>query len=369
MSSHRTALALVLAGALLAASCSGGTKKAATPLTTTATTAVPLAAPTAATTPPTAAPTTTAPPGPPTAPLTGLPQPDASKLNRPALVVKVDNLDPDARPQTGLTTADVCFEEQVEGGITRFACIWQSRDAGVVGPVRSTRTTDVAIVSELGRPLYAFSGGNTAFLAAIRAAPIVDVGADVQPKAYYRAKPKVQPHNLFTNVATLYGFTPAGAQPPPRLFTFRATGAPVTAAGAVPTTHLDMRFPGVGGPTVTWDWDATSGTWKRGQDRTPDVTTDGGQISAANVIVQYVDYPVVGYQKEGKLNSPIPMAQLIGQGDAVIFSGGAMIKAHWSKPSATAVTQYTDAAGAPIGLAPGQTWIELAPLGTALNTQ
>jgi hypothetical protein len=367
MASSRPTVALFLAGVVLLAAC--GSKKAAAPSVASASVAA-TAAPTtvAPTTSALPATTTTAPP-PPVAPLTGLPQPDASKLNRPALVVKIDNLDPDARPQTGLTTADVCFEEQVEGGITRFACVWQSRDTGVVGPVRSTRTTDVAIVSELGRPLYAFSGGNAAFLAAIRAAPIVDVGADAQQGAYYRSGPKQAPHNLFTRVTTLYGFVPAGAQPPPPLWPFRPAGTAVTAAGAAPITHADLKFPGVGGPTVTWDWDATSQTWKRGQDGSPDVTTDGGQISAANVIVQDVDYPIVGYQKEGNLNSPIPMAQLLGQGDAVILSGGTMVKAHWAKPTATAVTQYTDANGAPIAMTAGQTWIELAPLGTPLNTK
>ena len=92
--------------------------------------------------------------------------------------------------------------------ITRFACIWQSADTGLVGPVRSTRTTDIAIVSALNRPLYAFSGGNTAFLAAIRAAPIVDVGADVRSDAYFRYGNKPAPHNLYTKVSTLYGFAP-----------------------------------------------------------------------------------------------------------------------------------------------------------------
>jgi hypothetical protein len=278
-------------------------------------------------------------------------------------VVKIDNLDPGARPQTGLTTADVCFEEQVEGGITRFACVWQSRDTGAVGPVRSTRTTDIAIVSELNRPLYAFSGGNTAFLAAIRAAPIVDVGADAQAGAYYRAGPKSAPHNLFTKVTTLYTLAPAGAGPPPSLWPFRAVGAPVAAAGAVADSHVDMKFPGAGGPSVTWDWDPASQTYKRGENGTADVTTDGGQISAANVIFQYVNYPIVGYQVEG----PIPMAQLVGQGEAVIFSGGTMVKANWSKATAAAVTTYTDATGAPIALTPGQSWVELAPVGSALN--
>ena len=125
MASSRPTVALFLAGVVLLAACR--TKKAAAPSVASASVAA-TAAPT------TVAPTTSAPPvsttrarpGP-SLPSPACPSPTPSKLNRPALVVKIDNLDPDARPQTGLTTADVCFEEQVEGGITRFACIWQSR--------------------------------------------------------------------------------------------------------------------------------------------------------------------------------------------------------------------------------------------------
>jgi len=353
---------ILAAGAVVAsllAACSGGGHKRAAPTTTSA--------PTTTTSSTVAATTTTLPP-PPTAPLTGLPQPDAAKLGRPALVVKIDNLDPGARPQTGITTADVCVEEQVEGGITRFACVWQSKDVDLVGPIRSTRTTDIAIVSELNHPLYAFSGGNTAFLAAIRAAPIVDVGADLKSDAYFRYGPKAAPHNLYSKVTTLYTFAPAGAGPPAPLWPFRAAGVAASGAGANPVTHLDLKFPGAGGPVVSWDWDAASATWLRGQNGTPDVTTDGGQISAANVIVQEVAYPIVGYQVIGGSSGPIPMAQLIGQGDATIFTGGMAIPAHWSKVDATTPTTYTDSAGAPIALAPGQTWWELAPQGTPNNT-
>ena len=153
-------------------------------------------------------PATTTTTAPPISPLTGLPPSNPATLGRPALVVKIDNLDPLARPQSGATSADICIEEQVEDGITRFACIWQSQDAGLVGPVRSTRTTDIAIVSALNHPLYAFSGGNTAFLAAIRAAPITDVGVDVQPNSYFRYGSKPAPHNLYSKVTTLFGFAP-----------------------------------------------------------------------------------------------------------------------------------------------------------------
>src|SRR5688500_2411294 len=112
------------------------------------------------------APTTTAPPAPtPTsgAPLTGLAVTDPAKVARPALIVKLDNA-PKGRPQEGINQADVVVEVGVEGGITRFAAIFHSQDIPEVGPIRSARSTDIAIASELNRPLFAYSGA-TATLA------------------------------------------------------------------------------------------------------------------------------------------------------------------------------------------------------------
>ena len=356
--SRRPGLLVAVSLAVLLAACSSGSKKKAA-------VAPPPPAPTTSTSTVPATTTTTAPP---VSPLTGLPPSNPATLGRPALVVKIDNLDPLARPQSGLTTADICIEEQVEDGITRFACIWQSQDAGLVGPVRSTRTTDIAIVSALNHPLYAFSGGNTAFLAAIRAAPITDVGVDVQPGAYFRYGSKPAPHNLYSKVTTLFGLAPKGAGPPPLQFLYRAAGQPPSGAGAVPVTHVDMKFPLLGGPGISWDWDAAGGVWLRGQNGTADMTADGPQIKAPNVIFEFVNYPIVTYQIINGSKSPIPMAQLVGSGPAMVFTGGTLIHATWSKPSATAVTQFVDFAGAPVKLTPGQTWVELAPNGVTPNT-
>jgi hypothetical protein len=54
---------------------------------------------------------------------------------------------------------------------------------------------------------------------------------------------------------------------------------------------------------------------------------------------------------------------VVGEGDAWILTGGKLIPAHWSKASAEDVTRYVDTAGAPVRLAPGRTWVELAPPG------
>ncbi len=61
---------------------------------------------------------------------------------RPALMVKIDNVDA-ARPQDGLFAADVIFEELVEGGLTRLGAVYSSNDPGLVGPIRSVRETDL----------------------------------------------------------------------------------------------------------------------------------------------------------------------------------------------------------------------------------
>ena len=143
--------------------------------------------------------TTTPPPA--VAPLTGLPQPDAARLARPALIVKIDNVQ-DARPQAGITKADVVFEEEVEGGLTRLAAVFQSADGDPVGPVRSTRTSDIDIVSLLNHPLYAFSGGNRRFVTEIDASGMVDVGYSARPGDYYTSR-GAAPHNLYTRTSAL----------------------------------------------------------------------------------------------------------------------------------------------------------------------
>jgi hypothetical protein len=336
---------------VVASGCGKGAKKAAPPTTLPSTTTT---LPTTTTTVPT------------TAPLTGLPQPDAAKRTRVALVVKIDNVEP-ARPQAGLTSADVVFEEMVESGLTRLAAVFQSNDADLVGPVRSCRSSDVDIASALNHPLFAYSGGNTRFVGLIRAAALTDVGADLQGGAYFRSH-GIPPDNLYTRTTSLFPLAPAGSAAPAPLFTYRVTGQPVAGAGAAPAVHVDVHFPAA---LATWDYDAASQTYKRSQNGTADVVQGGQQIGAANVVVQMTPYETDGYAVgEGITPAPpIPKADTVGTGNALIFTGGSVINAHWAKAAPTAVTAYTDAIGVPIALTPGPTWVEFAPIGAAVTTR
>jgi hypothetical protein len=48
----------------------------------------------------------------------------------------------------------------------------------------------------------------------------------------------------------------------------------------------------------------------------------------------------------------------------MVLSDGKLTLAHWSRPDASKPAVITDAAGQPVLLTPGRTWVELARQGT-----
>jgi Protein of unknown function (DUF3048) N-terminal domain/Protein of unknown function (DUF3048) C-terminal domain len=291
------------------------------------------------------------------APLTGLPVTDPALLRRPAVIVKVDNA-PEARPQTGLDQADVVVEEKVEGGVARFMAVFQSHDADV-GPVRSVRSTDPDVVRPIGG-LFAYSGGITPFIVLLHATGgVVDVGFDADSSAYHRRSGRPAPHDLYTSVGILRQVTPAGMGPPPALFTYLGPGQAFGGAGAAPATHVTVPF---GSLTVgEWQWDPASSTWLRTTNGTPHVVDGGGQLAFTTVIVEFVPYTSTGYLDPAR--TPVDRADVLGSGDAWILASGQIVRGHWAKAASGDVTSFTDAAGAPIAIPPGKTWITLAPVG------
>lgn len=295
-------------------------------------------------------------------PLLGTPGPVPEHA---ALAVKIDNTE-SGRPPTGLTRADVVFEEMVEGGLTRLLAVYQSQEPDTVGPVRSARSTDLFILAELGRPLFAWSGANATFAAAVAAADIIDVGAGAAPSAYRRADDRPAPYNLYAAPAGLRQAAAAAdetaaATPPPQLFSYRAADAPLSGPGVEAATGFRSTGTGVLSTDIEWSWDPGSATWTRRQDGTPHVDSDGEPVRAANVIVRITPYRDSGVRDS--VGAVVPEAQAVGEGDAWLLSGGRAQPGRWHKPSADAPTTYTDTTGAPLQLAPGPSWVEVLPPG------
>lgn len=346
-----TALFLGAVCAVTMAACGGGdddsaetTEASTTSSTTTSTTAEPTT---------TVEETTTTPVPAPVAPLTGLPVADAAVLSRPALVVKMDN-HPDARPHAGLNQADIVYEEIVEG-ITRFFVIFHSTDAGPIGPVRSARTTDVDLLNQLNRPLFAWSGGNRGVVNAIGSAN-AESRAPGQAPGYFRdaeRRRRADVEHTLMNEGTqaLYSTVVFGQGPPSPFFEYREPG---TEATGEPAATITMKLNSV---PVEWQFDEAQGRYIRSQYNDPHVDTTGAPISAENVVVQFCDY------RTSPADPGSPEAVTVGNGDAWIFSGGKVVLGRWDRPDPAKPANFTDASGTTVQLTPGRTWIELAEAG------
>lgn len=290
--------------------------------------------------------TPTSAPKPTVAPLTGLPDANGDSLRRPALSIKIENT-PEARPQTGLEAADVVFEEVTEGEITRFVAVFNSTVPDVIGPIRSVRAMDPDLVTPLGG-IFAYSGGIPETVALIRQAPGVNSLDETQAgSAMFRDKSKRAPHNLYGHGQDLLA---KGGQPAPvrPLFSYLDAGA---AFNGDPVTQFDVGFKQ--GYAVTYTFDAASHTWKRSYGLAPHSAASGEQIAPTNVIVQFVGCCV-----------PSPEGgayQTVGQGQAWVFSDGKVVRGQWTRSDRSQPTQYVDAAGAPVKLQPGRTWVEFVP--------
>ena len=138
-------------------------------------------------------------------PFTGEPVPGA----RPVLAVKIDNL-VDARPQTGLTRADIVYVLPVEGGLSRLMAVFSSEFPPVVGPVRSARLQDLELLRQFGRQAFAYSGAAPSALPTINRARIVNL-RDGLAHGYFRDNRRVAPHNLYAHTSALRTQAAAGA--------------------------------------------------------------------------------------------------------------------------------------------------------------
>jgi hypothetical protein len=298
--------------------------------------------------------TSTAPP--PACPLTGQPAPSGAVPQRPAMAVKIDNY-PAGRPQSGLDKADIVFEEPVEGGITRFAAVFQCQDAALIGPVRSARNIDIGILGQLGTPLLAHVGGINPVIANINASPVVNVDIGNSQSLMIHPPGHVAPDSDYTSTAIVYGTHPTMTTPPQPLFAYSTTTPP----GGTAISSVNINFSGTS--NVTWKWNKATDTFLRYYNgTTPDMLADNVQNQAANVVVQYVQISY-GPWLENDQGGKEVQADLYpdASGAAVIYRNGYAIPGTWHRSTLGSPTQFVNAFGVTIPMQPGQTWVELVP--------
>lgn len=288
---------------------------------------------------------------PPAWPLTGVASDDVAV--RPALAVKIEN-SARSRPQYGLDQADIVWEEVVEGGITRFVAVFHSRVPEKVGPVRSIRPMDPAIVAPM-HGILVYSGGQQPFIDALDSTGVQSM-REGSP-GFFRDSGRRAPHNLMGTPSTFWEQADEGrTAPPPAQFVYGAPGEATATTTGTGTTRIDVTMSPSSKPS--WEWNAEAGAFERSEGTVPATAAGGERVRAQNVVLLTVE--VVDTAFRDPAGTPVPETMIVGSGRGTVASGGKSIPVSWSKAAVDAPVVLTSDAG-DVTLEPGTTWVELVP--------
>ncbi|MFI5266690.1 MAG: DUF3048 domain-containing protein [Chloroflexota bacterium] len=287
-------------------------------------------------------------------PLTGLPVASLDDVTRRPLLVKLGNSG-DERPQSGLSQADVVYESVTEGGITRYAAAFQSREATAIGPVRSARLSDLQIAPEFSAVL-AHVGASSPIMTMLRGGSVLDLDQFFYQQYYQRPKDRQPPYNVYTSTAALRtgakdrGYSPSIPQLAPYAFETEAPDG-----GSASTIDFDFAPE----THVQYVYDAAQHAYHQIEYGT--ATTDavtGHPVPIANLIVQFAPVQVTDIV-EDKNGSRSLDYKLVGSGKALVFHDGIEAQGTWARRTLTSRTSFSDAAGKAIAFAAGSVWIAL----------
>ncbi|HEU5002132.1 MAG TPA: DUF3048 domain-containing protein [Actinomycetota bacterium] len=297
-------------------------------------------------------------PGPGLCPLTDLPPAQGASATRAPLAVKVDDSIPQADPQSGLQDADVVFDEPVEGGLDWFLAIFQCGNPSRVGPVREVEVEDPSILFPYAPVLYANAGTSAATAAGITStAGIINVDANHQGPAYSRDNTRQAPYNLFVDPSAIWGLkvaSPLSAVKPQ--FSFVSPTAAMSDTG-VSATAASLTF--TLGPRVGYEYDPGTTSYERLENGHPQLTDGGGALHVTNVVILWTT--INQSQAADASGNAAPEPVVVGQGNAMVLSGGVEHDGTWSRADPGSPVEFQDKSHNPIPMLPGNTWIHILP--------
>ncbi|MDO5714675.1 MAG: DUF3048 domain-containing protein [Tissierellia bacterium] len=281
---------------------------------------------------------------------------EESDLTKPAYAIMLDN-HPDARPQAGISEADILYEMKVEGDFTRYFAVFQQNYPDPVGPIRSARPYFVEEALGLGS-IYVHWGGSEAGYQEIRGTKIPNIdGIAWEGTTFYRNKEvnKLKPHNgysnfsLFEEKAKELGYeldkTHQG-------FTFDHSedlGEVQGEMGDQICEKAILTF----APTykVEVEYDSNSQGYHLIRDGEEVIDENNKEVCQfKNIILRVIPSRVAG-----------PLGTLamdnIGTGEGFYLSSGKIIPIIWSKDSKDSPMKYSTEEGQEIIFNPGKTYI------------
>lgn len=294
----------------------------------------------------------------------------------------------EARPQSGLSFADVVYEAVAEGGITRFLAVYYCQDAGIVGPVRSARTYFLDFISEYGDyPLYAHVGGANTPGPADARSQIEDYGWNLFndlnefsisyptfKRDEKRLGDKATEHTVYSGTEKLWTYAAKkrkltnkdedGNSWDENFVKYSFKDDAKESAQPLSQTITFNFWEGYDDYEAVWTYDKTANSYARtnGGARLLDKNTDK-KIMAKNVALLFMTERRANDGYEGNLHM---LYGTRGTGRASIFMDGQEIKGTWSKKDRTSRLILKDNRGQEIEFNKGPIWFAILAIGNSV---
>ena len=293
-------------------------------------------------------------------PLTGAPL-STPYTGRPTAVV-INNIKK-CMPQHGISDADMIYEFETEGGITRLLAIYSDlTETAAVGPIRSARTYFISVAASYDAPLI-HCGGSQAALAGqhdidSKLSGWEHIDQRFNGKYFYRDKDRrangyALEHTLFSTGELLIE-----ALAKKKFNTVNENGvdyglqfADEVALNGETATKITVTFRGK--KTTTMTYNEETGLYEASQYKAAHIDKNSGETMAyRNVLVLQSKQT-----KKADSNYTRSYYNLNGKGEGYFACGGQVVPIKWSRKSVNDPFVYTLADGTPVTLGVGKTYV------------
>lgn len=261
---------------------------------------------------------------------------------RSLVAVMIENQETARKYHRGIGDAQMVIEMLVEGGISRFAVLFDEHELpAVMGPIRSLRPYFIDAVLPYAKTIVHAGGSPEAFDEAGSIASLTTINAlrYGKPDIFFRDSNVPAPHNLFAKKEGLVTLLHEDAMIPwPPYETGSWNHKTGTGARTIDVNFLSKNH------NIEWTYDRWHKTYTR---------INGGtesELHPNNILM--LEAPITEIGEYGRLTIPLE-----GTGKAYIFRDGLMQEGRWKKDARNHAFRFMDHEGNIIPLAEGTTWM------------
>jgi len=280
--------------------------------------------------------------------------------------VMIDNQGEKCLPQGGLSKAQIIYEIIVEGGLTRLMPLFWGVNPEMIGPVRSSRHYFLDYAMEHDA-IYVHFGWSILALNDLKKFKINNIDGYTNAGSVFwdLTKDKSNWQDTYTSMENLDKFTKTKG------YRTNSEQAPVfeyNQAAIVPENGSTAEKINIKYSTsyfCSYEYDSQAKKYLRFKEGKAQMERiSGEQLAASNIIIQHVKNYTIKGDDAGR-----QQLETVGSGKGYYITSGKCEEIKWSKSSRTSQTKYTYQDGSIVKLNPGQTWIQIVPLGAKIEIE